>query len=48
MSTSVAVFADLEIYRTVLEHTQTGIYMVVCEQKIQFWNDGAEIITGRT
>jgi PAS domain S-box-containing protein len=48
MSTSVAVFADLEIYRTVLEHAQTGIYMVDCEQKIQFWNDGAEIITGRT
>ena len=25
---------------------QTGIYMVDCEQKIQFWNDGAETITG--
>jgi PAS domain S-box-containing protein len=40
------VFADLEIYRTVLEHMQIGIYMVDCEQQIQFWNDGAEIITG--
>src|SRR5271155_5986420 len=42
----MSVFADLEIYRTVLEHMQTGIYMVDCDQKIQFWNDGAEIITG--
>ena len=42
----MSVFADLEIYRTVLEHMQTGIYMVNCEQKIQFWNDGAENITG--
>ena len=42
----MSVFADLEIYRTVLEHMQTGIYMVDCEQKIQFWNDGAENITG--
>jgi diguanylate cyclase (GGDEF)-like protein/PAS domain S-box-containing protein len=42
----MSVFADLEIYRTVLEHMQTGIYIVDCEQKIQFWNDGAEIITG--
>jgi diguanylate cyclase (GGDEF)-like protein/PAS domain S-box-containing protein len=46
MSTSVSVFADLEIYRTVLEQMQAGIYMVDCEQKIQFRNDGAEIITG--
>jgi diguanylate cyclase (GGDEF)-like protein/PAS domain S-box-containing protein len=42
----MSVFADLEIYRTVLENMQTGIYMVDCDQKIQFWNDGAEIITG--
>jgi PAS domain S-box-containing protein len=42
----MSVFADLEIYRTVVEHMQTGIYMVDCEQKIQFWNDGAENITG--
>jgi PAS domain S-box-containing protein len=47
MSVSASVFADLEIYRTVLEHMQTGIYMVDCERKIQFWNDGAEIITRR-
>src|SRR5271170_268277 len=42
----MSVFADPEIYRTVLEHMQTGIYMVDCDQRIQFWNDGAEIITG--
>jgi diguanylate cyclase (GGDEF)-like protein/PAS domain S-box-containing protein len=42
----MSVFADLEIYRTVLEHMQTGIYMVDRDQKIQFWNDGAENITG--
>jgi PAS domain S-box-containing protein len=42
----MSVFADLEIYRTVLERMQTGIYMVDCDQTIQFWNDSAEIITG--
>src|SRR5580658_5291123 len=46
MEPSMSVFADPEIYRTVLEHMQTGIYMVDCEQKIQFWSDGAENITG--
>jgi hypothetical protein len=30
----MSVFADLDIYRTVLEHMQTGIYMVDCGQKI--------------
>jgi PAS domain S-box-containing protein len=40
------VFADLEIYRTVLESMQTRVYLVDCDQTIQFWNDGAEIITG--
>jgi PAS domain S-box-containing protein len=43
----MSVFADLEIYRAVLEHMQNGIYMVDCDQKIQFWNDGAEIMTGQ-
>jgi PAS domain S-box-containing protein len=42
----MSVFADTEIYRTVLEKMQTGIYMADCDQKIQSWNDGAEIITG--
>jgi diguanylate cyclase (GGDEF)-like protein/PAS domain S-box-containing protein len=42
----MSVFSDPEIYRTVLESMQTGLYIVDCEQKIQFWNDGAETITG--
>lgn len=42
----MSAFADPEIYRAVLEQMQTGIYMVDCDQKIQFWNDGAETITG--
>jgi PAS domain S-box-containing protein/diguanylate cyclase (GGDEF)-like protein len=46
MEPSMSVFADLEIYRTVLENMQTGVYMVDCEQKIQFWSVGAEVITG--
>jgi len=40
------VFADPEIYRIVLESMQTGLYMVDCDQRIQFWNEGAEKITG--
>src|SRR5579862_2286480 len=35
-----------EIYRRVLESLQTGIYLVDQTQKILFWNDGAERITG--
>ena len=35
-----------EIYRKVLESLQTGIYLVDHDQKILFWNDGAERITG--
>lgn len=34
------------IYRKVLESLQTGIYLVDREQRILFWNDGAERITG--
>jgi chemotaxis protein MotA len=40
------VFADPEIYRIVLERMQTGLYMVDCDQRIRFWNEGAEKITG--
>jgi chemotaxis protein MotA len=40
------VFADPEIYRIVLESMQTGLYMVDCDQRIRFWNEGAEKITG--
>ena len=35
-----------EIYRRILESLQTGIYLVDHDQKILFWNDGAERITG--
>jgi diguanylate cyclase (GGDEF)-like protein/PAS domain S-box-containing protein len=35
-----------EIFRTVLESLQTGVYLVDRNQKILFWNDGAERITG--
>lgn len=35
-----------EIYRRILESLQTGIYLVDHNQKILFWNDGAERITG--
>jgi len=34
------------IYRKILESLQTGIYLVDREQRILFWNDGAERITG--
>jgi len=35
-----------EIYQKILESLQTGIYVVDHDQKILFWNDGAERITG--
>jgi diguanylate cyclase (GGDEF)-like protein/PAS domain S-box-containing protein len=35
-----------EIFRTVLETLQVGVYLVDCDGKILFWNDGAERITG--
>jgi PAS domain S-box-containing protein len=35
-----------EIYRRILESLQTGIYLVDTDQKILFWNEGAERITG--
>ncbi len=39
-------FADPEIYREVLEHLPTAVYFVDAEEKIRFWNEGAEKITG--
>lgn len=39
-------FEQPEIFRNVLESLQTGVYFVDREQKILFWNDGAEKITG--
>lgn len=37
---------DPSIYRAVLESLQVGIYLVDRDQRIVFWNDGAEKITG--
>jgi PAS domain S-box-containing protein len=42
----MSVFADPEIYRIVLESMQTGLYMADRDQRTQFWNEGAEVITG--
>jgi diguanylate cyclase (GGDEF)-like protein/PAS domain S-box-containing protein len=42
----VSELEDPSIYRDVLESLQIGIYMVDREQKIVFWNEGAEKITG--
>jgi diguanylate cyclase (GGDEF)-like protein/PAS domain S-box-containing protein len=39
-------FESPEIFRVVLESLQTGVYFVDREQKILFWNEGAEKITG--
>jgi PAS domain S-box-containing protein len=39
-------FDGPEIYRSVLESLQTGVYLVDCNRRILFWNDGAEKITG--
>jgi diguanylate cyclase (GGDEF)-like protein/PAS domain S-box-containing protein len=35
-----------EIFRSVLDSLQTGVYVVDPSKKILFWNDGAEKITG--
>jgi len=39
-------FGDPQMFRNVLENLQTGVYLVDREQKIVFWNSGAEHITG--
>jgi diguanylate cyclase (GGDEF)-like protein/PAS domain S-box-containing protein len=39
-------FADPEIFRTVLESLQIGVYLVDRDRRIMFWNDGAQKITG--
>lgn len=40
------VLQDPEIFRTVLDSLQTGVYLLDRERRILFWNDGAERITG--
>lgn len=35
-----------DLFERVLEHLQTGVYLVDRSQKILFWNEGAEKITG--
>jgi diguanylate cyclase (GGDEF)-like protein/PAS domain S-box-containing protein len=42
----MAEFKNPEIFRTVLESLDTGVYIVDRERKILFWNQGAEKITG--
>jgi diguanylate cyclase (GGDEF)-like protein/PAS domain S-box-containing protein len=37
---------DPEIFRTILDSIQTGVYLVDRERKILFWNEGAARITG--
>ena len=37
---------ELEIFRTVLDGLQTGVYLVDRDRKIRFWNGSAEAITG--
>jgi len=37
---------DPEIYQTILDGLQTGVYLVDRNRRIRFWNEGAEQITG--
>ena len=37
---------DPEVYQTVLDNLQTGVYIVDRNRRIRFWNEGAEQITG--
>jgi PAS domain S-box-containing protein/diguanylate cyclase (GGDEF)-like protein len=42
----MSAFHDAETYRTILEALQTGVCAVDLDNRIQFWNDGAERLTG--
>jgi diguanylate cyclase (GGDEF)-like protein/PAS domain S-box-containing protein len=42
----MAELNDPEIYQTVLDNLQTGVYIVDRNRRIRFWNQGAEQITG--
>ena len=35
-----------ELYLSILNHIQDGVYYVDIHRKIEFWNKGAEQITG--
>jgi len=39
-------FEDPELYRSVLENLPIGIYVLDREERVRFWNRGAEQITG--
>lgn len=40
------VLDDLELYKSILEKLPVGLYLVDTEERIRFWNEGAERITG--
>ena len=42
----MSLIEDPEIFRSVLESLQSGVYLVDRDQRILFWNEGAEKITG--
>jgi two-component system cell cycle response regulator len=42
----MSTLSDPEISRNILENLQTGVYVLDRDQKILFWNAGAERITG--
>jgi diguanylate cyclase (GGDEF)-like protein/PAS domain S-box-containing protein len=43
---SMSGFAELDLFRNILENLHIAIYFVNREGRILFWNDGAERITG--
>jgi PAS domain S-box-containing protein/diguanylate cyclase (GGDEF)-like protein len=42
----MAELGDPQMFRNILENLQTGVYLIDRDQKIVFWNAGAEHITG--
>jgi PAS domain S-box-containing protein len=47
MSGTALELARPDVWRAVLEQLPTGVYLLDSDQKIVFWNTGAERITGR-
>ena len=39
-------FPQAELFRAVVDHLDTGVYVVNRERKIVYWNHGAEVVTG--